>query len=148
MTNFRLTDAQIRFFETFGYIGLPGLMADRVAEISGAFDEIFKKHGGGHGGRAHDAKQRSCIIRFIDHSDALSSLLDDPRIEGLIASLLGDDFNYVGSDGNYYVGDTNWHSDGWHATTRYLKVAFYLDPLTRDTGALRVIPGSHRDGDG
>src|SRR5205807_155727 len=24
-----------------------------------------------------------------------------------------------------------------------IKIAFYLDPLTRDTGALRVIPGSH-----
>ena len=29
--------------------------------------------------------------------------------------LLGDDFNYMGSDGNYYVGDTGWHSDGWQA---------------------------------
>jgi len=31
---------------------------------------------------------------------------------------------------------------------RLLKIAFYLDPVDRDTGALRVIPGSHRlDGD-
>ena len=29
-----------------------------------------------------------------------------------------------------------------------IKIAFYLDPLTRDTGALRVIPGSHRVGEG
>ena len=29
-----------------------------------------------------------------------------------------------------------------------LKIAFYLDPVDRDSGALRVIPGSHRlDGD-
>ena len=27
------------------------------------------------------------------------------------------------------------------------KVAFYLDPVTRDTGCLRVIPGSHKRGD-
>ena len=26
-------------------------------------------------------------------------------------------------------------------------MAFYLDPTTRDTGALRVIPGSHRVGE-
>ena len=53
------------------------------------------------------------------------------------------------SDGNYYVGDTDWHSDGgWPRQSVYYKVAFYLDPLTRDTGALRVIPGSHRYGEG
>ena len=29
----------------------------------------------------------------------------------------------------------------------YYKMAFYLDPLSRESGALRVIPGSHRWGD-
>ena len=53
----------------------------------------------------------------------------------------------MGSDGNYYVGDTGWHSDGWHKEILHIKIAFYLDPLTRDTGALRVIPGSHLVGD-
>ena len=28
-----------------------------------------------------------------------------------------------------------------------IKMAFYLDPTTEDTGALRVIPGSHRVGE-
>ena len=28
-----------------------------------------------------------------------------------------------------------------------LKLAFYLDPVGRDTGYLRVVPGSHRRGD-
>ena len=28
-----------------------------------------------------------------------------------------------------------------------IKTAFYLDPVTRDTGCLRVIPGSHHVGD-
>ncbi len=60
------------------------------------------------------------------------------------ASLLGEDFNYVGSDGNYYSGDTGWHSDGFHTVGRFMKIALYLDVVTRDTGALRVIPGSHR----
>ena len=30
----------------------------------------------------------------------------------------------------------------------HIKIALYLDPLTRDTGALRVIPGSQREGEG
>jgi hypothetical protein len=57
---------------------------------------------------------------------------------------LGADFNYVGGDGNYYTGDTSWHSDGFHTVGLFIKVALYLDPVTRDTGCLRVIPGTHR----
>ena len=77
------------------------------------------------------------------------ALLDDPRILAIAKTLLGDDFNYMGSDGNFYVGDTRWHSDGGHKLEdpMHIKIAFYLDPLTRDTGALRVIPGSHLFGD-
>ena len=54
----------------------------------------------------------------------------------------------TGGDGNYYSGDTGWHSDcgiEWKQKTLVpcLKIAFYLDPLTAETGAARVIPGSY-----
>lgn len=146
---FSLSEEQIRFFQTFGYLGFPGLMADRIGEIIDAFEAVWSERGGGHGGQPHDGTARSCIVPFIDQSEVLSSLLDDPRILALAKTLLGDDFNYMGSDGNYYVGDTGWHSDGWHpkGKPQHLKIAFYLDPVARDSGALRVIPGSHHDGD-
>lgn len=146
--SFALTAQQLNFFETFGYLGLPGLLADRATEIDAAFEAVWAERGGGHDGKPHDGTARSCIVPFIDQSAVLSSLIDDPRIHGIATSLLGDDFNYMGSDGNYYVGDTRWHSDGWHPKIRHVKIAFYLDPLTANTGALRVIPGSHRLGDG
>jgi hypothetical protein len=142
-----LTDQQIHFFETFGYLSLPGLMADRAEEIIREFEAVWESHGGGHNGRQHDGSARSCIAQFIDLSEGLSALVDDPRIRGIASSLLGDDFNYMGSDGNYYAGDSGWHSDGWHREIRHIKIAFYLDTLTRDTGCLRVIPGSHLIGD-
>jgi hypothetical protein len=144
---FQLTEQQITFFKTFGFLSFPGLLADRAAEIDRAFEAVWDVKGGGHNGRVHDGTARSCIVPFIDQSEILSSLLDDPRIYAIASGLLGDDFNYMGSDGNYYVGDTRWHSDGWHKDILHIKLAFYLDPLTEQTGALRVIPGSHRIGD-
>lgn len=143
----KLTPEQLAFFETFGYLGFPGLLSDRIDRIIEEFEGIWSRSGGGHHGKPHEGKARSCIVQFIDHSAYLSSLLDDPRIDGILASLLGDDYNYMGSDGNYYVGDTGWHSDGWHKDIRHVKIAFYLDPVARDSGCLRVIPGSHVDGD-
>ena len=142
-STFKLTDQQITFFNTFGYLGFPGLMADSIDEITREFEMVWTDRGGGHYGKAHDGKARSCIVPFIDQRERLSALIDDPRIMGIATALLGDDFNYMGSDGNYYVGDTGWHSDGWHPEIRHIKIAFYLDRLTRDTGCLRVIPGSH-----
>ena len=147
MPDLKLTEQQLTFFKTFGFIAFPGLLKDRIDEIIREFEAIFAARGGGHAGKPHEGKQRSCIVPFIDQSAVLSSLLDDPRIHGIAASLLGDDFNFMPSDGNYYSGDTGWHSDGWHKETLHIKIAFYLDPLTRNTGCLRVIPGSHKDGD-
>jgi hypothetical protein len=145
----RLTDQQLAQFHTFGYLGFPGLLADRAATIREAFEAVWVENGGGHDGKPHDEKQRSVIVQFLDRSEYLSTLLDDPRIHDIAASVLGDDFNYMGSDGNFYVGDTPWHSDGYggRGGLMHIKIAFYLDPLTRDTGALRVIPGSHRVGE-
>jgi hypothetical protein len=142
-----LTEQQLSFFETFGFLAFPGLLADRADQIIRDFEALWESRGGGHYGQPHDGKRRSCIAPFIDQSEALSTLIDDPRIIGIATSLLGDDFNYMGSDGNYYAGDTGWHSDGWHTELRHIKIAFYLDSLKRDTGCLRVIPGSHLPGD-
>src|SRR5580698_6994812 len=135
----RLGASAVDFFDTFGYLLLPGLLAGDIDWITQEFEAVFTDRG-----LVHDHTQRTCVVPFIDARERLSALLDHPRIEGLAASLLGDEFNYVGSDGNYYAGDTGWHSDGFHTVGRFIKIALYLDPVSRNTGALRVIPGSHR----
>ncbi len=150
----QLSPEQLARMETFGYLTFPGLLQDKIEAIIEAFENIWTERGGGHDGKPHDGTARSCIVPFIDQSEYLSALLDDARVNGIFTSLLGDDYVYLGSDGNFYVGDTNWHSDtDWSGKNRgkppriFYKMALYLDPVTRDTGALRVIPGSHRYGD-
>ncbi len=139
----RLTEQQPRFYKTFGFLKLPGLFQNAVDDITDAFEEVWKESG-----REHDFKERSMIAPFADRSEYLSGLLDDPRIDGVVSSILRDDYGYAASDGNYYVGDTKWHSDhDAQAPYHSLKIAFYLDPVSRDTGCLRVIPGSCHWGD-
>lgn len=145
----QLTTQQLAHMETFGFLHFRGLLEDRSDAIIEAFEEVWRTDGGGHDGQPHDGTSRSCIVPFAGQSAYLSSLLDDARVNGIFRSLLGDDYVYLGSDGNYYVGDTGWHSDGgWPRPILYYKMAFYLDPLTASSGALRVIPGSHRYGEG
>jgi hypothetical protein len=134
-----ITSQQKHFFETFGYLVLPGLLKEEIGWISEEFEAVFRDRG-----VVHDGSQRSVVVPFIDQRERLCTLLDHPAIVNLISGLIGDNFNYLGGDGNFYTGDTRWHSDGFHMVGSYLKVAFYLDPVTSSTGCLRVIPGSHR----
>jgi hypothetical protein len=149
VTSTRLTREQLAYFDTFGFLAFPGLLTDSIQQIIHEFEAIWAANGGGHHGVAHDGTARSCSVQFIDQSAFLSALLDDPRIHDVATSILGDDFNYMGSDGNFYTGDTQWHSDGYggRGGMLHIKLAFYLDPLTSESGALRVIPGSHRVGE-
>lgn len=143
-----LSDQQLAFFQTFGYLAFPGLFRDEITTITEVFEEVWQEHGGGHAGRPHDGQARSALAQFIDRDARLCALLDDPRTIGIASGLLGDDFNFSGSDGNYYVGDTGWHSDGWHRNgILHIKMALYLDPVTAETGCLRVIPGSFQPDD-
>ena len=142
MPDFQLTEQQLTFIATFGYLHLPGLLNDKIDRIEEAFESLIQSRGG----KDHEGKRRLSVTPFLNHSEYLCSLLDDDRLDGIATSLLGEHYQYWNSDGNYYVSDTDWHSDAssWPKRSLFYKLAIYLDPVTRDTGALRVIPGSHR----
>ena len=162
-----LTNQQISYFKTFGFLKLPGSFVDEINLIDNAFEKIYANVVAEDPSKRHDDKRRSELgADFVGQSEYLTSLIGDPRIGGIAGSVLGDDCNFIGSDGTHYVGLTAWHSDrcdeGWGPDKideawfpgrcggkphQSVKVAFYLDPLTRDTGCLRVIPGSHNPGD-
>ena len=94
-----LTQQQLGYFETFGFLKFPGLLANEVDEITRRFERVWADHGGGHYGREHDREQRSALLPFIDKDEYLSAMLDNPSIDGIAASILGDDYNYTSSDG-------------------------------------------------
>lgn len=131
-----LTQQQAAFFDTFGFLVFPGMLTQELPWIYEGFEEIFTQV------PEHDGTRRT--IAGTDSSEKLCRLLDHPKVVEVASSLLGEKFNYLGGDANYYVGDTSWHSDGWHDHGLFVKMAFYLDPVKRDTGCLRVIPGSHK----
>ena len=139
-----ITDAQLHFFQVFGYLHLPGILASESSWISEEFEQVWK-HGVRSGFDRTTGEPIEAIVPFVDHSARLCTLVDHPLLKPALVRLLGEDYNYLSSDGRPYSGDTGWHPDGnWEEHSLYLKVAFYLDPLKRETGALRVIPGSHR----
>ncbi len=138
-----LTQQQKRFFDVFGFLAVRQLFStEEVKEISESFDTAIEQ---ARNGMPFTAERRQMVIGIVEHSDRLSELMEDDRIYNIIAGLLGPDLTWITSDGNLYVGNTDWHPDSHLHTYQPIKVAIYLDPVTRDKGALRVIPGSHRE---
>jgi hypothetical protein len=146
------TDALRAFYQTFGYLHLRAFAAEEIGWITDEYESAWA----GRPDLVHTGERTTDYPGiFIAARPALTSLLTHPRLCAVLAALLGEGWMTYGGDGSLKSGDTGWHSDcvympgGWEAktTTPHLKVSFYLDPLTRETGALRVIPGSHLHGD-
>ena len=69
-----LTPQQCTFFESFGYLILPGLMTDDIDWIIEEHRKVFEQKG-----VAHDGSKRSMIVPFSDQSERLCTLLDHPK---------------------------------------------------------------------
>ena len=125
----------------FGYLLIPQLFTPQETEkIIENFEWSIQNCGGG---KNHDGSRRTMFPGPIERHAEMCAILDHPSILDLLGGVMGDDFYYCGGDGNYYTGNTSWHPDGGWGRLIATKTAFYLDHLTRDTGALRLIPGSH-----
>jgi ectoine hydroxylase-related dioxygenase (phytanoyl-CoA dioxygenase family) len=92
-----------------------------------------------------DGSDRQQVNAFFEGDSRLWWLPVDDRLWCVAEQLLGIDFVWLGSEGNRFVGNTGWHPDGSELSYRRLKVIFYFESLDVTNGALRVIPGSHRD---
>ena len=97
------------------------------------------------GGSAFDGRSGRLSNRSSSDGPFCTALIIDPRILGIAEGLLGPDIFLDVTEGNLHVGDTPWHGGGNDAEILpHVKIGFYLEPLTRETGALRFIPGSHK----
>ena len=140
------TKQQIRFFETFGFVVLRGLMKrDEMDLMREESEDIMREL---RGGKDFDGKTRQAIQPFFERRPFLHSLLGDERINDIGEELCGPDFVLDQTEGNLHVGDTQWHGPyGAWEPVRWIKIGFYLESLRADNGCLRFVPGSHILGD-
>ena len=137
-----ITDQQVEFFRAFGFLALRGAFSpEEMDAIGRTFDDLLEKD---RDGRPFPGEIRQSLYGIAEHHPLLTDLVEDDRIYVTVARLLGPGFHWLCSEGNLYVGETEWHPDGSRPNFPPMKVSLYLDTLTKDTGCLRVIPGSHR----
>ena len=160
---FKVTAEQKAFADTFGFLVLRGAFSvAETKQIGDAFEQVMTKEMRNQGmSRDQQLECRFVICPgFCERHSALRALTKDDRILQTLEMMLGPDWFYKDSEANLFVGPTDWHPDGgwapstplWpsdpntepHHLLTYVKVAIYPDPLTAESGCLRVIPGSHR----
>lgn len=147
------------YFSTFGALVVPGAFRAEVERIEAGFERVFAREPSDPVDPAVSlhkvvdpslgSPRRQIAGTFIERDPDLLWLRDDARIRELATAILGDGCAYNGSTGNLFNSYISWHSDYFHSpipTDRRIKFAFYLDPLTRASGSLRVIPGTHHRG--
>ena len=136
-----IDDNQIQYFNTFGFLILRNLFtASELETIRAEFEhrsQIASSYDPFDGTKKHN------MLMMDDETPFLSSLMEDDRFAGTAERLFGE---VIGAfvDGDRHVGDSVWHYDAGGYDAGGVKFATYLQPLRADSGALRVIPGSHQ----
>jgi hypothetical protein len=144
-----LTTAQTDYFTTFGFAVLRGFLADCAAALRAEVDAAIR-----------DAYAATYDERVIDgisgHYLPMASRLtpvsaslacDDPRFIDAAGQLLGGPVIPECPEGVLYFAEAGWHTDDGIGV-RGVKFAAYFDELTAETGALRLVPGSHHEEQG
>ena len=140
-----LTDQQLEQFDTFGFVVLRQVFgADELATIEAEFED------GLNAAYAHlpfDGSKRHWTNTLGAVTPCMAGMLEDDRFLATAQQLFGEDVLGMGADANRYVGHTRWHPDHHADPTKDcygIKFAYYLDPVGAKSGALRVVPGSHK----
>ena len=120
---------------------------DEVKELRQAIIEVMNQTAGEDAATSGSGYGMGA---FLERHPVLTDWLVDDRIYETMEALLGPDFFLMHTHGAVFRGDPPWHADlppdnpePWKPIT-HGKIAMYFDSLGKDTGCLRVIPGSHR----
>jgi len=149
-----LTKQQTIGFETFGLLLIrSAFSAQEIERIKIGSDQLWASE------LATNPKfcDGDCLTSAVERSDQLRWLVEDDRIFLSMQQLLGKDFIWSGSESHRRPADDidlqrytdhPWHADrggdGRELEYTRIKIMLYLQPMRKQTGALRVIPGSHR----
>ena len=144
-----LSEHQMAQWHTFGFVTFPDLFTEGEVET---IREEFEVGLALEQAYYPDGELPLYFTGLGEGTPFLASLPEDPRFLEAAEQMWGDDVVALGSSGQRFTKrNTYWHPDviaGSPETkdnhVKGVKFACYMEPLDDDTGALRLIPGSHK----
>jgi ectoine hydroxylase-related dioxygenase (phytanoyl-CoA dioxygenase family) len=142
-----LTDDQVSQFKLFGFVILKNVFTQsELATLRAEFIDAAARTEASEG--AFDGTTTHTFSMLGEDTPFYSSLLEDSRFYGPASQLFGDDVFGLETNSYRYVSNSAWHfNDGAPNIHGYgPKYQFPIfEPTRADTGALRFIPGSHKN---
>ena len=143
-----ITAEQKAFFHTFGFLMLGQMFSiSEMKQLRVYTIDVIRRMAGDD---AFSSDEGYHLMPFMERHAQLTALVDDDRIHDIPETLLGPDFILNCTDAHIRRGDTLWHGRDPSkeapdaASLDGARVCIYFDPLDKQNGCLRVIPGSHR----
>jgi hypothetical protein len=141
-----VTDQQLDHYRTFGFVVLPAYLDQRETaalgrELDGALRDAFGAHfhrrptTGGIEGHYLPMMSRRCTPVSL-------ALVEDARFLDTARRLLDAPVLPTYAEGILLFDQAGFHYDDGTGS-KGVKFVAYLEPLTAQTGALRLMPGSH-----
>ncbi len=138
-----MVSSEAAHLETFGFVVLRGLVAP--APLAREFDatmlRAFRRSDREHSNSGAAGNRFRYVPMMCERTPVSLGLIHE--LSSVAAALLGAPVLPVRAKATNYLGSTGWHRDT-DLPVRSLGLACYLDDLEAASGALRVLPGSHR----
>jgi ectoine hydroxylase-related dioxygenase (phytanoyl-CoA dioxygenase family) len=157
-----------------GYAVVRGFFdATEIKDISAALDQLYAegvahgrcfRHGNLFYNVAREADGSEPLVRMVQwpsyHQPVLNSVRLDTRFADLVEPLIGNTLKQIINQVHWKapgsLGDFAWHQDSRfrrpesayrNLATSYVQTGLAIDPNTRESGCMRMIPRSHLRGD-
>ena len=166
-------DADLAHYWREGYAIVRGFFdPDEIDEIGAALDQLYSEgvaHGRcfRHGNLFYNVAREGAgepLVRMVQwpsyHQRILNAVRLDPRFVDLLEPLIGRDLKQIINQVHWkapgLLGDFAWHQDSRfrrpasayrNLATAYVQTGLAIDPHTRESGCMRLIPRSHLAGD-
>ncbi len=150
-----MTDEQRLFYETNGYLVIPGALSPtelaRVREAADRAEATWRAEPSRLGWRKPNIEQ---VLGPIEYDDVFLDLMEHPKVFPIVREILGNDVSMI--DNDYFISPprtsshASWHHDVglpgvYHPrSTLMVKVFWLLNDVSPNAGPTAVLPGSHR----
>ena len=139
-----ITPQQKAHFDDFGFLVLRNTFSpEEVDAIYRECDGLWEQDRGG----GPPTGQNQGISDIVEIGEVLTRMVADDRLFGAVEGLLGPGFVWNGSGGSlqFTTTETHWHSDRpVEPDSTTFSCNLYLSTLRAETGAFRLIAGSHK----
>lgn len=154
VTESTLTQEEKNFLDTNGYLVLTNILTrDQLEAVRTRLTELMAAEGDKAGLEVHQEAGTARLSNLIDKGDVFEVFFTHPRVLAALAHVLERDMKLSSLNSRAALpgqGLQGLHAD-WHEPVepgqyQVCNSIWLLDDFTKENGATRVVPGSHRWG--